>query len=360
MRRGALLAGSMALAIGASLGSSGSVLAETIQLHVLAAQSPRMLSVGLMSKYMLPEVNKRLKAKGSKYQIKWRESYAGVVAGNKEIFTAIQDRVGDMAQVGTLFEGAKLPLSQMTFYVPFTDARLPTVLDAVSSLDKKVPAVNEAFARYHQRVLSLMGTDSYVLVTKFPVKSIDDLKGHKLGVAGSSANWLRGTGAVPVASNLAAYYNSLRTGVYDGVIVFASALLPFKFYEVAPYITDIGMGAMQSSAITINTEVWKGLPQEVRDVMTEVAQDFRARLAKDAVAEADKALGLAAKKGAKVSKLSPAERKRWADAMPNLAEEWAKRMEAKGLPARELVKGYLAALHEKGAPVARDWAAGWK
>ena len=46
-------------------------------------------------------------------------------------------------------------------------------------------------------------------------------------------------------------YNEIKTGVYDGVIVFASAALPGKLYEVAPYITKVGFGAQYAGEIWI-------------------------------------------------------------------------------------------------------------
>ena len=60
------------------------------------------------------------------------------------------------------------------------------------------------------------------------------------------------TGAVGVSGNLTTYYNEIKTGVYDGVIVFASAALPGKLYEVAPYITKIGFGAQYAGGIAAN------------------------------------------------------------------------------------------------------------
>lgn len=354
-----VLAACTGVVLQCSLMTATALAAETINLHVISAQPPRMLTVGMLSEFMLPEINERLAERGSEYQVEWRESYAGVVAGSTETFTAIQHGVGDMGQVGTLFEPAKLPLAQMTFFVPFTGANVATVLEVMADLHERIPELDAFFERYNQVLLSLMGTDSYYLMTKFPVDSVEDLDGRKLGLPGSAANWVKGTGAIPVNSTISEYYNSLKTGVYDGVIVFASAMVPFKLYEVAPYITQIDIGAMQSGAITINKEVWEGLPQEVRDVMAEVGDEYRQRLAEEAVSEAESAVAKAAELGAIVSVLPEEERTRWAETMPNIAEEWAETLEARGLPAKELVTLYLDALRNRGADIARDWDAGW-
>ncbi|RJR41594.1 MAG: C4-dicarboxylate ABC transporter permease, partial [Desulfobacteraceae bacterium] len=41
--------------------------------------------------------------------------------------------------------------------------------------------------------------------------------------------------------------------------------------------------------------------------------------------------------------------------MPNVPMEWAAAMEAKGLPGKKVVKGYLDGLRNRGVKVVRDW-----
>lgn len=345
----------VAVALPTALAAHGAAAAETINLHVISAQAPRMLTVKLMSEELLPEINRRLEARGAGYQIRWRESYAGVVAKAQESFTAIQRGIGDMGQVGTLFEGAKLPLSQVTFYTPFSTAELDKMLEVMIEVHQKVPEMLAAYERYGQMPLTLMGTDNYHLVTTFPVESLDDLEGRRIGVPGAAANWLKETGAVPVSTNIAEYYNNLRSGVYDGVIVFSSAIVPFKLYEVAPYVTRVDIGSMSSVALTINKRVWDGLPEVVREVMQEAAHDWRRQLATAAMEDAEGALAAAEKLGAKVSALPEEERRRWAERLPNIAMEWAEAQEAKGLPGRAVVSAYMDGLRARGITPLRDW-----
>jgi hypothetical protein len=42
------------------------------------------------------------------------------------------------------------------------------------------------------------------------VKKFEDVKGKKIATAGAALQWLRGTGATPVQSNMTLYYNSPR------------------------------------------------------------------------------------------------------------------------------------------------------
>ena len=75
-------------------------------------------------------------------------------------------------------------------------------------------------------VIRLAGSsyDSYELFSTFEVKKFEDVKGKKIATAGAALQWLRGTGATPVQSNMTLYYNNAKTGVIDGFIIFPSSI----------------------------------------------------------------------------------------------------------------------------------------
>jgi hypothetical protein len=61
------------------------------------------------------------------------------------------------------------------------------------------------------------------------------------------------------------------------------------------------------------------------------------------------------KAGVKLNPFSDEQRAAWARKMPNVPMEWAATMEAKGLPGKKVVKGYLDGLRKRGVKVVRDW-----
>src|SRR5690606_33016093 len=141
------------------------------------------------------------------------------------------------------------------------------LMGIVTELHERIPAMREGWALHNQRLLAPVGIDTYHFVMKNPIKSLDELKGKRIGTAGLATNWMRNSGAIPVSGALPEYYNSLQTGLLDGIIVFESAIPAYKFHEVAPHIVKINFGSMYASALTINLDVWKKLPEEVRNVM---------------------------------------------------------------------------------------------
>jgi TRAP-type C4-dicarboxylate transport system substrate-binding protein len=199
--------------------------------------------------------------------------------------------------------------------------------------------------------------DSYHLWTNYPVNSVDDLKGKKITAPGPSANWIRDTGAVAVAGNLNTYYEDIKSGVSNGVITFATGAWGAKVHEVAPYITKVNFGSQFAGGIAMNKGRFDKLPPEVQKVFRDVGDEYSARFAAAQTAAAAGLLKKMEEAGAKISELPAAERKRWADTLPPIAKTWAADLQAKGLPADEVLKGYVEGLKKSGADLPRDWSA---
>ena len=192
-------------------------------------------------------------------------------------------------------------------------------------------------------------------MTNFPVASIADLQGKKIGAPGPAVNWLEGTGAVGVSGNLTTYYNEIKTGVYDGVIVFASAALPGKLHEVAPYITRVGFGAQYAGGIAANKDWFDGLDPVVQKALKEAAALDREAYHEDLDASVVKFLGLMESQGATISAVDQAFRKEWAEGMDNVARTWAERLDADGIDGTGVLKTYMDEMREAGATPVRDW-----
>ena len=158
-----------------------------------------------------------------------------------------------------------------------------------------------------------------------------------------------------MSGNLTTYYNELKTGVYDGVIVFASAALPGKLYEVAPYITRAGLGAQHSGVLGANKDWYEGLPEEVQKALLVGADAARDWYNADLASFVEVSLKKMAENGATVTEASPEMRQAWADGMDNVAQTWATDLDAKGLPASDILKLYMDEMRKLGATPLRNW-----
>jgi len=229
------------------------------------------------------------------------------------------------------------------------------VVDIMAELQAKIPALAQEWTNHNQIILGGAGLDTYGILTNFAVQTVDDVDGHKIAAPGPSANWLKGTGGVPVASNLNEYYNGIKTGVFEGTLTFMTAASAIKVYEVAPHICMVNFGAQFAGGLSINKDVFESFPPEMQKIFIDVGKMYNKKLAEAQAARADQAMAAMKAGGATVVYLSENERKRWADKLPNVPMQWAESMEEKGLPGKAMLKGYLDGLRDRGVKLVRDW-----
>lgn len=346
------LAATLALA-----GASAAQAQQTIRLTAAAGHPPVFLWVKLVDEYFIPEVDKRLAAAGGKHKVEWTRAWGGTLIKLGAESKGIGDGVADLGFVSTIFEAAKFPTQNVSYYAPFGTDDIGVVTQVVNQMQERLPAMGQAWSKNQLVYLGGAALDAYHLWTNFPVNSVDDLKGKKITAPGPAANWIKGTGAVAVAGNLNTYYEDIKSGVSNGVITFATGAWGAKVHEVAPYITKVNFGAQYAGGLAMNKARFDKLPPEVQKVMREVGAEYSQRFAAAQAAAASGLLKKMEEAGAKISELPAAERTRWADTLPPIAKTWAADLQAKGLPGDQVLHGYMDGLKKAGSHPARDWAA---
>ncbi len=333
----------------------GPASAKTYKITVAAGHPPIFLWVTLCRDYFIPEVDKRLLEAGGKHKIVWNQAYGGTIAKIGGVLEAIEENIVDMGFVGTIFEASKMPLHNVSYMTPFGSDNIFHIVDVMGELQAEIPALAREWTRHNQVYLGGAALDTYGILSDFPIKTVEDVKGHKLAAPGPSANWLKGTGGVPVASNLNEYYNGIKTGVFEGTLTFMTAASAIKVYEVASNICMVNFGAQFAGGISINKDVFESFPPEIQKIFLDVGKNYTKKLAEAQTARANKAMAMMEKNGATVIYLSQIERKRWADKLPNVPMQWAVGMEKKGLPGKAILKGYLDGLRKRDVQLVRDW-----
>lgn len=328
---------------------------ETIKLTVASSQGTTLAWVGTMHTLVVPELDRRLAARGSPYRIRWTEAYGGSLYKYGETLEAIEIGLTDMGWVGTLWELSKLPLQNVTFYAPFASDDFRLVVDIVNEMHRSVPAMADAWTEQNVKFLGASALDTYHLMTNFPVQTVDDLRGRKILAPGPSAAWLEGTGAVAVDGSLSTYYQQIQTGVADGVITILTGAAPNRLHEVAPYITLVGLGSQVTGALAMNLDTWNRLPDDVRAELEQLGREYSGAVADDIAKRYDASIARMRSEGATITEFPLAEKQKWLAAMPDIAGPWVEATERRGQPAGAALRAYMSALRERGARPLRDW-----
>ncbi|MBV7396587.1 C4-dicarboxylate TRAP transporter substrate-binding protein [Mameliella sediminis] len=334
----------------------GAALAQqSITVNIGSSHPEANIWVYAMKNTFQPEVNRILAENGDEYTVNWVESYAGTLYKFTDTREAVMDGIVDVGMVGTVWEGANMPLQNVTYFTPFATEDHRMIIEIFDDLSQNLPELKDSWAKNGMVHLSSLITDSYDIYGTFPVNTMADLQNRKLNAPGTSANWLRDTGATPVDGALTTYYTNIQTGVTEGTLSFASGILPTRVYEVAPELTRVGIGSMYFGGIAANKDFFDGLPAPVQDAFRQAAQatskahgDYVADLAARALDEMQAA-------GLTIHQLSDEEKAKWVAGLPNIIEPW---LEQTGDAGKVVLKAYFDALEERGAKPLRNWAEG--
>lgn len=331
---------------------------ETIKAVVIDGYPARALWVKEFSNFFIPEVDKKLAETGN-YQMDWQESYGGAIVKPKGVLEGVKLGLGDIGIVTTIFHSSKLPSQAIAAVTPFVAADSRVVAKAVDEIVKEFPTMQKEFAKQNQVYLATgVVLDTYQVFSTEPITSPNDMKGAKVAGAGMNLRYLEGIeGAAGVRGGLTDFYNMLQTGLVDNAMLWPEAAKTFKIAEVAPHMLSANLGAVNTKTVTVNADYWAKLPDEVKTVLQEVALMYRDHIASLAMDRATASRDAYVAAGGTITEASEADRKAWADAMPNIAAEWAANLDSKGEPGTEMLNAYLAKLEAAGFVGVRDWAA---
>jgi len=347
----AAVAGAMTLGAGAASAQ------QVINLTLASSHPTTWLPINLMANYFKDNINETLKA-GGKYRINWKEAYAGTLFKLQDTMESIRDNIADIGYVGSVFEADSMPLSNVTFYTPFTCGDMGIVTRSVDKLVLEHPALVKEWSANNLRYLAPISIETYHVWTKTPVNTFEDMKGRKYNAPGPAAQWLRGTGAVAVDGGLPTYYTNVQTGVTEGAISFYTGILPIRLYEIAQNVTEVDIGAMFSGGIAVTADKFAKLPKDVQDAIVKAGRAYTEELIKQTNANVESSKQAMIKAGTKVVRLSDADRLKWATALPNVGGDWARTNEAKKLPANAVLSAYMNEVRKNGCKPLRDWDKG--
>jgi TRAP-type C4-dicarboxylate transport system substrate-binding protein len=276
----------------------------------------------------------RLVEKESKGKLIIKPYTSGALHGAKDGFKACVADITDTTHGYPLWQPASFDL----FHVLDLPFAFPNVY--VSALVSE-----ELYPKYLKKEYEKMGVylanchtiSPYHLLSKKPIRKIEDLKGMKVRSGGGSvAEMVRRLGAVPVLITTAEVYSAFQRGTVDAVLLYDSGFTSFRLHEIGKYRTVLGLN-LAATPYCLNRKTFDGLPKDLKRLFYNLER-INSQMAAEGYDYADKqALDIMRKAGIETIVLPPAELGRWKTAVEFLWEEFISKNEAKGLPAKELV-----------------------
>lgn len=184
-----------------------------------------------------------------------------------ELLSAVRSGLLEMANPFQALHAGEFPAGVVELGLP--DG--PENILEIRSLYREggwLTAMRKAYASIGVHYLGEALYPGTYLLTKTPVKSLDDLKKMKIRCPGAYGEKLAKLGITPVTMALSEVYTSLASGLLDGVDGCTIVdHYDIKSYEMAKYLYKLPVANSQGIGLVANLEAFNQLPDDLKAVL---------------------------------------------------------------------------------------------
>ena len=206
--------------------------------------------------------------------------------------------------------------------------------------------LNELYKPFGLYTIAVASWGVENFVSKFPIRRIEDFKGHKFRAPhGITAEILAELGAGVVVLPGTEVYSALDKGVIDGMD-WATISMNYRmgFHEIAKYYIDPGIHSIGVNDLTVNKKEWDKLSPDVQEILRVNFRAMGAEKLERIYVDCVKARNEAKKMGVTAISWTPEERARLLEVAQRVWEKWGN----KSPMARKVVDAHTAWVKELG------------
>lgn len=294
---------SLAAVIACGLLTAGGAQAQTLELKLTTASGPKSTFTTHGHQAYIDAIEK-----ASNGQIKIRMFVGGTLLNYKATLNGLRDQVADIGFVVSAYFPAELKNANMIADLAMLGTSAP-VMAATTSEFNLLHCADCSKEMLAQGAIDLGTTSNppYRIISRKPVRSLDDMKGIKLRAgAGVWNRFLTHFGAVPISMAADEIYQAMSAGAADGTIHPPANMKSYAYWDVAKYVTMADLGTFHSmSFVAFSKPTWNKLSVAQRRMMLDHAATAHAGTAVAATAQDDEAMAEAKGKGVTVITMPP-------------------------------------------------------
>ena len=266
---------------------------------------------------------------------------------------------GSLLKAPAIYKGVVSGIADMGLsHIEYTPGRFPVT--GATELPVGYPSgwvsnqvVNDFYHKFKPKewrdvkVLWLHAGTPCLIISKKPVRKLDDLRGLKIRAPGMVGKTLSALGGTPTPTPIMEVYDAISKGVIDGVNTPFETLKSFRFAEVAKYTpASWQVGNTYTFFVVMNKNSYKKIPADLKPIFDQLCGEYKERYALMWNQIDFEGRNFALQKGVEIIDLSPAEVIKWKQAAAPVIDDYTKDMVKKGYSEAE-VKSWFAYIDER-------------
>jgi TRAP-type transport system periplasmic protein len=215
--------------------------------------------------------------------------------------------------------------------------------------------LNDLYEKYQPKafdnvkVVTMFTNSPANIMSKKPVRNLDDIKGMSIRASGGAAKILSTWGANYVGMPMSETPEAIQKGVVDGLFSSVEVLKDFEYAALCRYVTMTDT-VIYPFSVVMNKRVWESLPADVQKVIDELKEEqalWTAEYMEQHVEEAIEWSKL--NHHIEVIELNNTQKARFNELLNAVVDQWVIDESAKGLPAERIVKDIEAMVKKYSA-----------
>ena len=290
--------------------------------------------------------------------VTFKNYYTGAMGKPAEHLSLVKTGAVDMIVTWGWYTPKDLPLEDYDYAFPFGPTDPLILTKAMRQIYEEFPQFKKDFDRNNAvKIFQSPGTTE-VFLTKSKITSLNEVKGKKCKAMGRYfGRWLEAAGMSPVSAPAGEVYTMLQTGVIEMAMDTKDLLYAFKIIEQGTHVLDPELLATNWVGTYMNMNTFKKLPVDVQEFILDSGKKIEIVAASEINPAWEKMIFDNWKKtpGYSYTKMSDAERQKWAAACPDTPAEWAAEVNKMGYPGDQIVQRFQELTAQMGHKWVRNW-----
>lgn len=292
-----------------------------------------------VAKYYIQEVEKRSEGKVK------IDYYPSEQLGKlKDLLNITSQGITDIGLVCPSFIAGQVPLNTVMILPEYT-----TASEGSAILQRLIKgALVDEYKKYNVKPIFGFTTPQYDVGTvKKPITKVEDFKGMKLKTSGGLYDKIaEKLGATPVVVPSPEIYEATQKGVVDGNFLNYVSAKSYRVNELEKYHTYGATFGGYPMIYAINEKSWQKLSPDIQKILLEAGEAASKRGGEAIDKHQDELVKQFESQGMKIYRLTPEDKKQWKEPFKDVAQDWVKDMEGKGLPGKKVYEEFSKACKE--------------